>query len=313
MYQRLLGEMSDLRQGNRRRIRKGLWALVGVTVGLLALVFISQSSKVIFLLLWIVSMFGVAAYLIGVEYMDYQMQHKVGHIANMRDGELSEILTLPESSPKSRLAARLRREADALEGVETPEPEASAPAVFDLPRSLMDLEPLEDPEPEQPEPEVLAAEPQPAPETVTEAAPADESAVGSRAASYVPSRLAVEAPRARRAAQPSRTRRANRAQAAAADEDYSLENILAEYGGDGAAAKPQPAPQPVKPAEPEPKPQPQPAASTALAPRTAPLDLGQLMQEPQRMSRVAHDLSLLSQALQGLSEDLWQQGEEGRK
>ena len=35
MYQRLLGEVSDLRQGNRRRIRKGLWALVGVTVGLL--------------------------------------------------------------------------------------------------------------------------------------------------------------------------------------------------------------------------------------------------------------------------------------
>ena len=126
MYQRLLGEVSDLRQGNRRRIRKGLWALVGVTVGLLALVFISQGSKVIFLLLWIVSMFGVAAYLIGVEYMDYQMQHKVGHIANMREEELSEILSLPESSPKSRLAARLRREADTLEGVETPpEPEES--------------------------------------------------------------------------------------------------------------------------------------------------------------------------------------------
>lgn len=104
MYQRLLGEVSDLRQGNRRRIRKGLWALVGVTVGLLALVFISQSSKVIFLLLWIVSMFGVAAYLIGVEYMDYQMQHKVGHIANMREGELSEILTLPGEQPESRLA-----------------------------------------------------------------------------------------------------------------------------------------------------------------------------------------------------------------
>lgn len=248
MYQRLLGEVSDLRQGNRRRIRKGLWALVGVTVGLLALVFISQSSKVIFLLLWIVSMFGVAAYLIGVEYMDYQMQHKVGHIANMREGELSEILTLPESSPKSRLAARLRREADALEGVETPpEPEESIPAVFDLPRSLVDLEPLEDPEPEQPEPESPVPE-QPAPEPAAQAAPADESAGGSRAASYVPSRLAA-----------------------------------------------------------------QPAAPTALTPRTAPLDLNQLMQEPQRMARVAHDLSLLSQALQGLSEDLWQQGEEGRK
>ena len=86
---------------------------------------------------------------------------------------------------------------------------------------------------------------------------------------------------------------------AAADEDYSLENILAEYGGDAAPSEPQPAQQP--------------AAPTALAPCTAPLDLNQLMQEPQRMARVAHDLSLLSQALQGLSEDLWQQGEEGRK
>ena len=298
MYQRLLGEVSDLRQGNRRRIRKGLWALVGVTVGLLALVFISQGSKVIFLLLWIVSMFGVAAYLIGVEYMDYQMQHKVGHIANMREEELSEILTLPESSPKSRLAARLRREANALEGVETPpEPEESFPAVFDLPRSLVDLEPLEDPEPEQPEPEQPEPESpapeQPAPEPAAQAAPADESAGGSRAASYVPSRLAAQAPRARRTAQPPRTRRAARAQMAAADEDYSLENILAEYGGDAAPSEPQPAQQPAAP--------------------TAPLDLNQLMQEPQRMARVAHDLSLLSQALQGLSEDLWQQGEEGRK
>lgn len=157
--------------------------------------------------------FGVAAYLIGVEYMDYQMQHKVGHIANMREGELSEILTLPESGPKSRLAARLRREADALEGVETPpEPEESIPAVFDLPRSLVDLEPLEDPEPEQPEPESPAPE-QPAPEPAAQAAPADESAGGSRAASYVPSRLAAQAPRARRTAQPPRTRRAACAQA----------------------------------------------------------------------------------------------------
>ena len=306
MYQRLLGEVSDLRQGNRRRIRKGLWALIGVTVGLLALVFISQSSKVIFLLLWIVSMFGVAAYLIGVEYMDYQMQHKVGQIANMREGELREILTLPESSPKSRLAARLRREADALEGVETPlEQEQPAPAVVDLPRSLVDLEPLEDPEPEQPDPEISAAEPQPAPETAEPENPTTESAGGSRAASYVPSRLAAEAPRARRTAQSPRTRRAP-AQASPADEDYSLENILAEYGGD-APAEPQPAPQqPVQQVQ-------QPAAPTALAPRTAPLDLSQLMQEPRRMARVAHDLSLLSQALQGLSEDLWQQGEEGRK
>lgn len=305
MYQRLLGEVSDLRQGNRRRIRKGLWALVGVTVGLLALVFISQSSKVIFLLLWIVSMFGVAAYLIGVEYMDYQMQHKVGHIANMREEELSEILTLPESDPKSRLAARLRREADALEGIETPpEPTQDAPVVFDLPRSLVDLEPLEDPEPAQTD---MPVDEQPVPADGAAAPGAERAEEGKRAAaSYVPSHLAAQAPRRRGAASARRTARAQTG-TNAAEEDYSLENILAEYGSDAAPAEQpqQPQPKPVQPA--------QPAAPTALAPRTAPLDLNRLMQEPQRMSRVAHDLSLLSQALQGLSEDLWQQGEEGRK
>ena len=99
MYQRLLGEVSDLRQGNRRRIRKGLWALVGVTVGLLALVFISQSSKVIFLLLWIVSMFGIAAYLIAVEYIDYEMQNKVKKITK-KEVELDQLTPLPSAMPQ---------------------------------------------------------------------------------------------------------------------------------------------------------------------------------------------------------------------
>lgn len=294
MYQRLLGEVSDLRQGNRRRIRKGLWALVGVTVGLLALVFISQGSKVIFLLLWIVSMFGVAAYLIGVEYMDYQMQHKVGHIANMREGELSEILTLPESSPKSRLAARLRREADALEGVETPpEPEESIQRCLTCPaRSWISSRwrtRNRSSRSRNPPPRNLRHKRPPPTKAPVEAARRPMSRRVSRRRR--PARAAPPSPRVP-VAPPARKR-------AAADEDYSLENILAEYGGDAAPSEPQPAQQP--------------AAPTALAPRTAPLDLNQLMQEPQRMARVAHDLSLLSQALQGLSEDLWQQGEEGRK
>ena len=202
MYQRLLGEVSDLRQGNRRRIRKGLWALVGVTVGLLALVFISQSSKVIFLLLWIVSMFGVAAYLIGVEYMDYQMQHKVGLIANMREGELSEILTLPEEQPEIPSGRETApRGGDALEGVETPpEPEESIPAVFDLPRSLVDLEPLEDPEPEQPEPESPVPE-QPAPGPRHKRPPPTKAPV--EAARHPMSRRVSRRKRPARAAPPS--------------------------------------------------------------------------------------------------------------
>ena len=136
MYQRLLGEVSDLRQGNRRRIRKGLWALVGVTVGLLALVFISRSSKVIFLLLWIVSMFGVAAYLIGVEYMDYELQKKLQDITQEELSDLGQLSALPQlERPAVRLPQLLRRKdkarqpeenADAGQAVTLPMPQENA-------------------------------------------------------------------------------------------------------------------------------------------------------------------------------------------
>ena len=157
MYQRLLGEVSDLRQGNRRRIRKGLWALVGVTVGLLALVFISQSSKVIFLLLWIVSMFGIAAYLIAVEYVDYEMQNKVKKITQ-KEVELDQLMALPTGMPQLLPHLRGRsQESEAVPAEPTPEeptPEEPAPE-----------EPApEEPAPEEPAPEVPAPEePCPAP------------------------------------------------------------------------------------------------------------------------------------------------------
>ena len=146
MYQRLLGEVSDLRQGNRRRIRKGLWALVGVTVGLLALVFISQSSKVIFLLLWIVSMFGIAAYLIAVEYVDYEMQNKVKKITQ-KEVELDQLMALPTGMPQ--LLPHLRGRSQESEAVpEEPAPEEPAP---------------EEPVPEEPCPAPVPPCPQPVP------------------------------------------------------------------------------------------------------------------------------------------------------
>ena len=38
--------------------------------------FITDSSKIIFLVLWIASLFGIAIYLIGVEYVDYKSRKK---------------------------------------------------------------------------------------------------------------------------------------------------------------------------------------------------------------------------------------------
>ena len=42
--------------------------------------FWTESNKVVFLILWIVSLFLLAAYLILVEYMDYNLQEKLSEI-----------------------------------------------------------------------------------------------------------------------------------------------------------------------------------------------------------------------------------------
>ncbi len=46
----------------------------------LFLLFWTESNKVVFLILWIVSLFLLAAYLILVEYMDYNLQEKLSEI-----------------------------------------------------------------------------------------------------------------------------------------------------------------------------------------------------------------------------------------
>lgn len=68
-------EQSHLR--NRRRIRAGLWCLCIVPAVFLLLLLVTDSSKILFLVLWIISLFGIAIYLIAVEYMDYHLQKQM--------------------------------------------------------------------------------------------------------------------------------------------------------------------------------------------------------------------------------------------
>ena len=86
LYQALLQEVLQFHSGNQRRIRKGMLSLLLVPLAFLVLLFLSDGSRVIFLLLWIVSMFGIAAYLIAVEYIDYEMQNKVKQNHQKRGG-----------------------------------------------------------------------------------------------------------------------------------------------------------------------------------------------------------------------------------
>ncbi len=142
LYQALLQEVLQFHSGNQRRIRKGMLSLLLVPLAFLVLLFLSDGSRVIFLLLWIVSMFGIAAYLIAVEYVDYEMQNKVKKITQ-REVELDQLTALPTGMPQ--LLPHLRGRSQESEAVpEEPAPEEPAP---------------EEPAPEEPAP----AEPCPAP------------------------------------------------------------------------------------------------------------------------------------------------------
>lgn len=152
LYQALLQEVLQFHSGNQRRIRKGMLSLLLVPLAFLVLLFLSDGSRVIFLLLWIVSMFGIAAYLIAVEYVDYEMQNKVKKITQ-KEVELDQLMALPTGMPQ--LLPHLRGRSQESEAApEEPAPEEPTPT------EPAPAEPVpEEPAPEEPAP----AEPCPAP------------------------------------------------------------------------------------------------------------------------------------------------------
>lgn len=124
LYDRLRDEVSTLHENNRRRIRIGMRMLLAVTLGLMLLMFLAGGNKVFTLMLWILSMFAVAAYLIAVEYADYELQKKLENITQMEQESLGTLLELPELPKVPRMGLLLRH--GTREEQETPETEATA-------------------------------------------------------------------------------------------------------------------------------------------------------------------------------------------
>lgn len=110
LYDRLRDEVSTLHENNRRRIRIGMRMLLAVTLGLMLLMFLAEGNKVFTLMLWILSMFAVTAYLIAVEYADYELQKKLEDITQMEQESMGALLELPELPRLPALRHRGQRE-----------------------------------------------------------------------------------------------------------------------------------------------------------------------------------------------------------
>ena len=144
LYDRLLEEVAALHKSNQHRIRVGMRALVIVTVGLLLLMFLAEGNRVFTLILWILSMFALSAYLIGVEYMDYELQKKLRDITQEEQATLGQLIALPqllkwkgeEQGEEETQAAEPAPAKSESRAVTLPMPEENARPVVDGPVSI---------------------------------------------------------------------------------------------------------------------------------------------------------------------------------
>lgn len=80
-YQEMRAQQEILHRQNRRRIRIGIRLILFVPLLFLLFLFLTDSRKVVFLTLWIASLFLIAAYLIYVEYADFRIQRLMADLS----------------------------------------------------------------------------------------------------------------------------------------------------------------------------------------------------------------------------------------
>ena len=77
MYEKFINYEQDLHLENQKRIRIGLKVNIILPLFFLIMSFAISEGKLVFLVLWILSLFGIAFYLIYVEYSDYKMMEQM--------------------------------------------------------------------------------------------------------------------------------------------------------------------------------------------------------------------------------------------
>ena len=79
---------------NQKRIRIGLRCIYIIPAVFLFLLFVTDSSKIVFLVLWIVSLFALAIYLITVEYMDYNLQKQMNKLEGRKHAPVGSLIDM---------------------------------------------------------------------------------------------------------------------------------------------------------------------------------------------------------------------------
>lgn len=92
LYFELIQQQEAIHRQNQKHIRNGIKYIIFIPLVFLALAFFTESGKVIFLTLWIVSMFLLSAYLIYIEYLDFQIQERIAKISENESLERQSLI-----------------------------------------------------------------------------------------------------------------------------------------------------------------------------------------------------------------------------
>jgi len=90
-YRNLSSYAHELHEKNKKRVKISgiILVLLPVVLGLIR--WLTDSDKTVFLFIWVLCMFAVAAYLVSVEYLDHVLQRKLKELTD-GDEEFDSLL-----------------------------------------------------------------------------------------------------------------------------------------------------------------------------------------------------------------------------
>lgn len=109
LYRDLIESLEEMHRNNIRRTSAALKSLVIIPSIFLILLFLTNSNKTIFLVLWIVSMFIIATVLIVIEYQDYKLQKMFKKAEDDETAIAATIVDSDNAAPSNERVEEIRR------------------------------------------------------------------------------------------------------------------------------------------------------------------------------------------------------------
>ena len=107
-YNDLVAGLEKMHARNVTRTRSALKSLLIIPTVFLILLFLTESSKTVFLILWIASMFIIATILVIVEYQDYLLRKMISGAELADDSTYKPTEELGASDDAAMAAKRIR-------------------------------------------------------------------------------------------------------------------------------------------------------------------------------------------------------------